>query len=164
MGRAEFIAINKRYTNKQALPYVIRYAVAKKDKNKNKIGKARFIGGIGVDYMDTEKAIKQIQTIKKYYGKTDKRQLYHFLLTFAEDIDDAQQVYLIGNIIVNKFFSDYQVIFAVHEDSKSDHLHIHFVINSVCFRTGLKWHMSAKEFNKFKKAIEKETEFLLGEV
>ncbi len=161
MGRAELIAINNSYTNRRALSYVINYAAAKKDKNRNKIGKVRFIGGLGVDYTNTDKAVQQMYKVKKYYGKTDKRQLYHYCLSFAEDVEDAQQVYVVGKAIAEIFFDGYQVFFAVHEDSQSGHLHIHYVVNSVSSETGLKWHMSRKEFVKFKQRLEHEAEDLL---
>lgn len=163
MGRAELIAINKNYKNRTALENAINYAVAKKDKQRNKVGKVRFVGGVGVDYTNADKAVCQMRTIKKYYGKTSGRQLYHYCLSFTEDVEDAQQVYIIGKIIAEDFFRGHQVIFGVHEDSKSGHLHIHYVVNSVSYETGLKWHMSAKEFKDFKKEMEKSAKRLLDE-
>lgn len=163
MACVEFIAINGDYTGKRALSNAINYVVAKKDKGRNKIGKARYIGGLGVDYTNMDKVVRQMWAIKKYYGKTDKRQLYHYCLSFTKDIEDAQQVYVIGKIIAEEFFSGYQVLFAVHEDSKSEHLHIHYIVNSVSCKTGLKWHMSKKDFTDFKKEIEKSAEQLLEE-
>lgn len=108
MGRAELIAIAKNYTDKKALSNVMNYAVAKKDKDRNKTGKVRFVGGLGVDYTDTEKAVRQMRIVKKYYGKTDKRQLYHYCTTFSDEVEDAQQVYVIGGLVAEKFFSGYR--------------------------------------------------------
>lgn len=161
MGRAELIAINGKYKNKAALKNGIEYAVSKKDGQRNKVGKVRFVGGMGVDYTATDKAVRQMRAIKKYYGKTGGRQLYHFCLSFTRDVEDAQQVYMVGNAVAGEFFDGYQVLFGVHEDSKSGHLHIHYIVNSVSSETGLKWHMSAKEFTGFKKRLEKYAEGLL---
>lgn len=163
MGRAELIVFNDNHKGKKALYNAMNYIVAKKDKDREKTGKARFVGGMGVDYTNIDKAVRQMRAVKKYYGKTDKRQLYHYCLSFTKDIGDAQQVYMVGRSIADKFFSGYQVLFAVHEDSKSRHLHIHYIVNSVSYKTGLKWHMSKKEFTEFKKKIEESAEQLLDE-
>lgn len=168
MGRVEFLAaVNGKtqevviYNDKKSVANLIKYAITEKDKKRNKIGKVRYIGGIGIDYADEKKAIQQMHTIKKYYGKSDKRQAYHFIMSFAKEINDAQKIYLIGSAIAERFFCDYQLLFAVHEDTEC--IHIHYVVNSVSFRTGLKWHMNKKEFVEFKRNIENTVEMLLDE-
>lgn len=78
--------------------------------------------------------------------------MYHYILSFDGSVKDPEKVYEIGLEIMDEFFSEYQTIFAVHEDT--DNLHIHFVFNSVSYVTGKKWCPNHREFYLLKKDIE----------
>lgn len=68
---------------------------------------------------------------KEAVGKTDKRQGYHFILSFSpKDNVDPDRVFDITKQFCERYFKDrYQVVFGVHDDH--DHLHGHIVFNSV---------------------------------
>ena len=145
MGYATLIVSDQHnnYTNKDAVDNLIRYVFKEH---------VRLYGGLGIDLFTSDKAIKQMKKVKKLYRKTDRRQMYHFILSFDDRVKNPIEVYEIGMGIIDTFFYGYQVIFTVHEDT--DHLHLHFILNSVNMLTGYKWHMNGAEFREFKNGIE----------
>ena len=157
MGYAKLIirdrCKNKRYkdynyNNKDAVENLIYYVFKDTDGNR----KVRLYGGLGVDMGSSETAVNQMKKVKKMYKKSDGRQMYHFILSFDDRIKSPIEVYEIGLGIINTIFYGWQVIFTVHEDK--EHLHLHFILNSVNILTGYKWHMSGTEFREFKNNIE----------
>lgn len=145
----------KYYKNTRSINNLVRYALAKdKDyiKDSRVKPKVRYCDSNCVDISDPRKAVEQIKAVQKFFKKTDGRKMYHYILSFPDEIKDAKEVYEAGLEIMNKFFNEYQTIFAVHEDT--DHLHIHFVFNSVSYLTGKKWCINFKEFYWLKEDIE----------
>lgn len=139
---------NQNYKNEDAADKLVKYIF--KDRGNGK--KVRFYGGLGVDLVTSERAARQIKKIKKLYKKSSGRQMYHFILSFDGRVKNPIEVYEIGMGIMDTFFYGYQIIFAVHEDT--EHLHLHFILNSVNMLTGYKWHMNGAEFREFKYGIE----------
>lgn len=147
---------NKRYyKNPGSIIRLINYILAS-DKTYYKKGhfepKVRYFDSNCVDISSPHNAARQIKAVKKFFNKTDGRQMYHYILSFDEAVKDPKKLYKIGLEIMDEFFDGYQTIFAVHEDT--DNLHIHFVFNSVSYVTGKKWCPKHKEFYHFKKNIE----------
>ncbi len=136
------------YKNKDAADKLVRYVF--KDHGKGK--QVRFFGGLGIDMVTSERAVRQIKKLKKMYRKSDGRQMYHFILSFDERIKNPIEVYEIGLRIMDAFFYGWQMIFTVHEDTEN--LHLHFILNSVNMLTGYKWHMNGAEFREFKNKME----------
>lgn len=68
---------------------------------------------------------------KEAVGKIDKRQGYHFILSFDPNDDvNPDKVFDITQQFCQSYFKDkYQVVFGVHDDHA--HLHGHIVFNSV---------------------------------
>ena len=136
------------YSNKSSIYNLIKYVLT--DKRTGDL--VRYGAAQGTVFRDVCEAVYEMKLVKSYYGKEDKVQIYHFILSFGE-IKDPFKVLEIGKEIMNKFFYGYQVVFGVHEDT--DHLHIHFAVNSVSMLTGMKWHMNRKEFREFVEKIER---------
>ena len=158
MGYAKLIIRDKcknkpykdyNYNNKDAVENLIYYVFKDKDGNR----KVRLYGGLGVDMTTSEKAVKQMNKIKKLYKKIGRRQMYHFILSFDERIKSPIEVYEIGMGVIDTIFYGWQVIFTVHEDK--GHLHLHFILNSVNMLTGYKWHMRNDEFRNLKDSVER---------
>lgn len=91
----------------------------------------------------------QFQYFKNYYYKTDGNQAIHLCLSIDskkwEKNVTLQDFYNCG-LHICYIFREYQTIMALHIDKES-HSHIHFVINSVSFITGKKFHSSPKDFD-----------------
>lgn len=139
---------NEYYTKKSDLINLLAY-VAGFGKKKQKI---LYVGtnGLSKDYV---KAERQMKKVKKYYNKCDKRVAYHLVVSFPETIQNESLVIATSKRIAKELFSDYQVYYVVHGTKKN--LHIHFVINSVSYITGLKYHHSKNDTQLLKKKIEK---------
>lgn len=76
---------------------------------------------------------------KEQFGKTDKRQGYHIILSFAEgEVDAATAFEITGKFAKEYLGSDYEALYTVHDNT--DHIHAHIIFNSVSFRTGNKYH------------------------
>lgn len=165
MGFAKLILPDKKnsngyrsinyYKNTRSINNLVRYVLVKGEnyiKEEEDNPKVRYCDSNCVNISDPRKAVQQIKAVKKFFKKTDDRQMYHYILSFSDEIKDAKEVYKVGLDIMNKFFNEYQTIFAVHEDT--DNLHIHFVFNSVSYLTGKKWCLNFKEFYWLKEDIE----------
>lgn len=114
--------------------------------------KVRYYASNCVDLSDPHKAAHQMRAVKRYFKKTDGRQMYHYVLSFDETLKDPKKVYEVGLEIMDGFFDEYQTVFAVHENTNN--LHIHFVFNSVSYVTGKKWCLKNKDFYLFKEDVE----------
>lgn len=90
----------------------------------------RYWGGINFLITDAENVTQQFYTVRRIYHRDGDIQARHFVLSFSSEYDDvnAYQAACIANEICLLFQNEYQVIFAVHENTEN--IHIHFVVNS----------------------------------
>lgn len=141
---------HNKYQNIGCIKNLVEYIM--KDKITQK--RVRFCGGTGVDYIFFQKAYKQMKSVKKYFKKLSGRQVWHYVLSFpfSPSNENILIAYEIGLEIINTCFKNYQSIFAVHENT--DNLHIHFLINSVSYIDGRKWHLTIWESRHLKDYIE----------
>jgi hypothetical protein len=112
----------------------------------------RYYGGINLDPEDVEYSAELIKRVQKFYNKASGRRMYHYFLSFDIKVNDPYSLSSLGYAIANEFFSDCQMLYAVHEDT--DNLHLHIAFSSVKV-SGEKWHKSSSEFRSFKAAVEK---------
>ena len=87
--------------------------------------------------------------------------MHHFIISFPLEIQDVQVVYILAEVLADYLGQEYQLFYGVHTD-KPD-LHIHLVMNSVSFKTGLKWTKGKSEFIKWGDNIKRMLEELLNE-
>lgn len=74
---------------------------------------------------------------KVTFGKTNKRQGYHIIISFAPGEATEEQALDIVARFAQEYLKDkYEAVYAVHNDKK--HMHGHIVFNSVSFETGMK--------------------------
>lgn len=74
---------------------------------------------------------------KKSYGKTDGMNFYQYVQSFSpEENITPQQAHEIAIEFAEKAWTGYEVLVATHCDAQ--HIHSHFVINSVSFENGKK--------------------------
>lgn len=83
---------------------------------------------------------------KELYGKTDGRQGYHFVISFKPGQASVGQVYKLTQAFVSEYLSEYECVYAVHDDQP--HKHGHIVFNSVSYQTGLKYHYANGDWEK----------------
>lgn len=85
---------------------------------------------------DVQNIVMQFNAPKKIYHKNNYISMRHFILSFSSEFDDVTpyQAALIAERIALIFSHEYQVIYAIHENT--DNLHIHFLVNPVNIYTG----------------------------
>lgn len=85
-----------------------------------------------------------IQT-KIDFHKEDGRQFKHLIQSFAGyETISPEQAHQVGIELLNcKLFDGFQVVMATHKDK--NHLHNHFIINSINTQTGKKWDQSKEQ-------------------
>lgn len=98
---------------------------------------------------DAQTALEEMKATKEMYGKTEGRQYKHFVQSFKpEEKIDPAKAHQIGYEMAQKAFPGYEVLIATHTDT--DHLHNHFIVNSVSFETGEKYRQSTHDLKKIK--------------
>ena len=120
---------NNKYSDDdyQSLKDVIGYV-----KNGDKTEREYFCEGINCN---PETAREQFVTIKKQFDKCDGIQAYHGYMSFVEQDISPELAQKIGMDFAQKVWGDrFQVVVTTHLNT--DHLHCHFVINSVSFVDG----------------------------
>ncbi len=111
----------------QALRDVIAYA-----QNKTKTEREFFCQGINCN---VETAREQFVTVKEQFGKADGIQAFHGYLSFKEQDITPELAQKIGMEFAQKVWGErFQVVVATHLNT--NHLHCHFVINSVSYVDG----------------------------
>lgn len=93
-------------------------------------------------------AFEQMRQTKNQFGKNNKRQGYHIILSFKDGETDADTVFEITRRFAEEYLgNDYELVYAVHDNT--DHLHSHVVFNSVSFRTGKKYRYEKGDWAKY---------------
>lgn len=96
-------------------------------------------------------AAREMQATKKLYGKTGGRTYKHFVQSFPpEEQITPQQAHELAKQFVEScpLFEGFEVLYCTHVDR--EHIHTHFVVNSVSFTDGHKYQMSKKDLEDMK--------------
>ena len=142
----------------QGLSDVIAYAVnAEKTRQQGKAGASE---GERIDD-ENEKVMEQyvsgvncapttarseMMAVKKRYGKDEGIMAFHGYQSFAPGECTPAMAHEIGVKLAEELWgSRFQVIVATHLD-KAHHLHNHFVVNSVSFADGRRYHRSNQDY------------------
>lgn len=105
----------------------------------------RFVSGINC-HPNTAKM--EMQKIKKFYGKEDGVIAYHGYQSFAPGEATPEIAHEIEIKLAQQLWGDrYQVLVATHLD-RANHLHSHFVINTVSFVDGIKYHRTKENYQE----------------
>lgn len=116
-----------------AMKGVIDYCCQDK-KVYDKISNQRLISGINCD---GENAFAEFLATKKSYKKTDGMNFYQYVQSFSpEENITPQKAHEVALEFAEKACTGYEVLVATHCDAQ--HIHSHFVINSVSFENGKK--------------------------
>ena len=132
----------------QGLDDVISYAVNSRKTEQHKEDSdvlERFVSGVNC-HPATARA--EMMAVKKRFGKEDGTIAYHGYQSFAPGEATPEMAHKIGVELAQRLWGDrYQVVVATHLD-KANHLHSHFVLNTVSFVDGIKYHRTAKDYQE----------------
>lgn len=101
-------------------------------------------GNSGIDHKEI---LKNFLETKQEYGKTDGRQGYHFVISFAKGETDKATAYDVMREFCEQYLGDnYDYVFAVHNDK--EHMHGHIIFNSVSRTDGYKYHYKKGDWER----------------
>lgn len=96
-------------------------------------------------------AVAEMNAVKKRFGKEDGTIAYHGYQSFAPGEGTPELVHEIGVKLAQRLWGErYQVVVATHLD-KTNHLHSHFVLNTVSFADGKKFHRTKADYYEMQK-------------
>ena len=125
--------INNKTQTAGGMRNVLNY-VGRKEKTVSE--DKRFVTGVNCS---PETALDEMNATKNLYHKTDGRLYYHLVQSFPSGYDiEPELAHKIAVELAEKAFGKYEVVVATHIDR--EHVHSHFVINSVSFEDGKKYH------------------------
>ena len=133
--------------NRDTLEDVISYAGREEATNQRQL-----VSGINCT---VENARREMITVKKQFGKEDGTIAYHGYQSFKEGEVTPDQAHQIGIELAAELWGDrYQVLVATHLD-KDSHIHNHFVINTVSFVDGIKFHRTNADYRQMQIASDR---------
>ena len=119
--------------------------VMNQDKTEDDISMARYVTGLNCD---PDIAHMEMMAVKQRFGKLGGTVAYHGYQSFAKGEVTPAQAHAIGVKLAEQLWGDrHQVVVTTHLD-KDSHLHSHFVVNTVSFVDGRKYHRSKKDYKK----------------
>lgn len=136
------MAIIKAVSSKATINTAIEY-VTKEEKTEKKL-----VSGYNCQ---PESAAEEMQLTKEAWQKTDGRTYKHFVQSFHKDEPITPELaHKIANEFVEKCpqFQGFEVLIATHEDK--EHIHTHFIVNSVSYKDGHKFQQSRQDLKKWK--------------
>lgn len=102
---------------------------------------------VGSHNCNVDSALQEMLSVKRKYGKLDKRQGYHFIISFKKQEVKPETAMEITQKFVEKYFGDdFQCLYATHDNT--DHVHSHILFNSVSWRTGKKYRYEKGDWAK----------------
>ncbi len=91
-------------------------------------------------------AVQDMMAVKRKFEKTDGVIAYHGYQSFAEGEVTPDKAHEIGKALAKELWGDrYQVLITTHLD-KYSHIHNHFVINTVSYVDGKKYHRTKQDY------------------
>ena len=98
---------------------------------------------------DADTAFEEMMAVKESFGKTGGNVAYHAYQSFKPGEVTPQMCHQIGVELAEKLWGDrYQVLVATHLDK--EHLHNHFIVNSVSFVDGKKFNDNKAAYRKLR--------------
>ena len=97
----------------------------------------------------TDNIEKEFNIVKEMYNKKEGKQYYHYTQAFnPEDKIIPEKAHEIGKEWIEKNIKGYQIYLVTHIDK--EHIHNHFLINSVSIENGKKLQISPQKLEKMK--------------
>ena len=140
MAIVHFVNYKKPQTS-NGMGYVLQYTM--QDEKTVADDGNKYVTGVNCT---PQSAYTEFNNTKRLYGKTDNRLFYHFVQSFSVDENISPQT---AHEIAVRFaeetekFQGFEIVVSTHCDR--DHIHSHFVMNSVNAESGRKFHISESE-------------------
>ena len=140
MAIVHFVNYKKPQTSK-GMGYVLQYTM--QDEKTVADDGNKYVTGVNCT---PQSAYTEFNNTKRLYGKTDNRLFYHFVQSFSVDENISPQT---AHEIAVRFaektekFQGFEIVVSTHCDR--DHIHSHFVMNSVNAESGKKFHITESE-------------------
>lgn len=109
------------------------------------------IGGLAVDPIN---AAYHMEFYRLCWGKTTGARVRHFILSYSEQ--ESERIRSYGELEpiayeICDYYSDaYQIVFGIHKTAK---WHVHFVMNTLNYRTGTKYKRDNRDDNELRNVI-----------
>ena len=142
------MAIIKAVSSKSPIKTAIAY-VSNKEKTEQKL-----LSGYNLTAPET--AYDEMQITKEVWNKTGGRTYKHYVQSFAPDEKiTPEQAHTIAKEFVESCpqFKGFEVLIATHQDR--EHIHTHFILNSVSFEDGHKFQQKSTELQEMKDLSDK---------
>lgn len=142
------MAIIKAVSSKSPIKTAIAY-VSNKEKTEQKLLS-------GYNLTSSETAYDEMQITKEVWNKTDGRTYKHYVQSFASDETiTPEQAHAIAKEFVEccPQFKGFEVLIATHQDR--EHIHTHFILNSVSFEDGHKFQQKSTKLQEMKDLSDK---------
>ena len=140
MAIVHFVNYQKPQTSSGML-FVLRYTM--QDEKTVADDGNKYVTGVNCT---PQSAYTEFNNTKRLYNKTDKRLFYHFVQSFSVDENispqTAHEIAVRFAEETEKFFG-FEIVVSTHCDR--DHIHSHFVMNSVNAESGKKIHIRESE-------------------
>lgn len=134
------MAVVKAVSSRASIGTSVNY-VSQKEKTEEKL--------VSGKDCNPQTAIDEMKTTKAIWGKQGGREYYHFVQSFKpEEKITPEEAHTIAKELAEQRFKGHEVVIATHKDR--DHIHTHFVVNSVNHEDGYKLHWSKHELQKMK--------------
>ena len=102
---------------------------------------------VGSHNCNVDTALQEMISVKRKYGKLDKRQGYQFIISFKKQEVRPETAMEITQKFVEKYFGDdFQCLYATHDNT--EYVHSHILFNSVSWRTGRKYRYEKGDWAK----------------
>ena len=150
MAIVHFVNYKKPQTEGGML-YVLRYTM--QDKKTVASDGKKYVTGVNCT---PQSDYTEFNNTKKLFGKIDGRLFYHFVQSFSveENIspETAHEIALRFAQEIEKF-RGFEIVVSTHCDR--DHIHSHFIMNSVNAESGKKFHITEREIEMLMQASDK---------
>ena len=134
------MAVIKAVSSGASIGNAVNY-VTKEEKTEEKL-----ISGMDCN---PQTAIDEMKVTKEIWGKNGGREYYHFVQSFSpEEKIMPEEAHTIAKELAEQRFKGYEVVIATHRDR--EHIHTHFIVNSVSHENGYKLHWSKYELQRMK--------------
>ena len=138
--------INPEKTINEDYGKIENYNYLELDKEYNfKLEKTHYVSCLNCDEDDP---YSDMIFTKDIFGKKDGILAYHGYQSFKEGEVTADIAHEIGVKFAEEMFKDYEVVVATHQNT--NHIHNHFIINSVSFKNGKKYNNNRTNLAKLR--------------
>ncbi len=148
MAVVRYIKANRQ--TRGAMYGIIKYCL-RDEKVYDEITGRRMVSGINCN---GENAYAEFMTTKEVYGKTNGIFFYQYIQAFSpEENITPEQAHNLAREFAEQAWPEHEIVIATHSDR--DHVHSHFVINSVSFSNGYKLRQDRHTLEKLRMLSDK---------